>query len=198
MGSNPDERLPKLFANYEPAMEARERAAPINSTIRTSVPSDRDAMAEIAWRRNGGLLADFAARFERDLRNHPNSPDDLWLTALVEDRVVGYGKVSRVAPPEHAPANRAPAGFYLGGVTVHEDFRRRGIGHELTRQRLLWIASRATEAFYFANAQNLASIDLHARFGFVEVTRDFFVPGVTFIGGVGILFRADLRMHLQL
>ncbi len=45
----------------------------------------------------------------------------------------------------------------------------------------------------FANARNRASIALHAAFGFEEVTRDFEVPGVTFEGGVGVLFRAVLR-----
>ena len=65
---------------------------------------------------------------------------------------------------------------------------------ELTRRRLGWIAGRgATEAYYFANAQNLASIDLHAKLGFVELTRDFHVPGATFAGGVGILFRVQLK-----
>jgi hypothetical protein len=56
----------------------------------------------------------------------------------------------------------------------------------------MWISERASEAFYFANALNRPSIDLHARLGFVELTRDFSIPGASFVGGCGILFRAEL------
>ena len=46
--------------------------------------------------------------------------------------------------------------------------------------------------YYFANSSNLASIDLHAGFGFQEVARDIDVPGLACTGGVGILFRTEL------
>jgi len=45
------------------------------------------------------------------------------------------------------------------------------------------------EIWYFTNA---ASLLLHYRLGFREVTRDFTYPGVTFTGGVGVLCRACL------
>ena len=46
-------------------------------------------------------------------------------------------------------------------------------------RRLEWLRTRASEAYYFANSSNLASIDLHAAFGFQAVARDIYVPGVT-------------------
>jgi hypothetical protein len=57
--------------------------------------------------------------------------------------------------------------------------------------RLGWLGQRANEVWCFANTRNQASIDLHSKYGFVEVTRDFSVEGVTFDGGngTGILFR---------
>jgi hypothetical protein len=48
----------------------------------------------------------------------------------------------------------------------------------------------ADEVWYFTSAINSASIAMHARLGFTEVTRDFEFPGVTFTSGQGILFRA--------
>ena len=49
------------------------------------------------------------------------------------------------------------------------------------------------EAWFVVNADNRASIDLHAPLGFREATRDFVQPGVTFSGrGQGILFRVAL------
>jgi hypothetical protein len=38
------------------------------------------------------------------------------------------------------------------------------------------------------------SIDLHRDLAFVEVTRDFTFPGVTFEGGSGILFMTALPL----
>lgn len=60
----------------------------------------------------------------------------------------------------------------------------------LTAHRLDWVRGRAEVVYYFANARNGATIDLHRRLGFEEVTRDFAIPGVAFEGGVGVLFRA--------
>jgi ribosomal protein S18 acetylase RimI-like enzyme len=85
-----------------------------------------------------------------------------------------------------------PEGWYLGGVVVDPLQRRRGIGARLTRERLAWIAARAGQAYYFVNERNRASIDLHARLGFRELARDIRVTGLTFTGGVGLLFGLDL------
>jgi hypothetical protein len=63
----------------------------------------------------------------------------------------------------------------------------------LTDKRLRWIGERAREAWFFANARNQASIDLHRRFGFEEVSRSFSFPGLAFDGGEGILFRVRLN-----
>jgi GNAT superfamily N-acetyltransferase len=73
---------------------------------------------------------------------------------------------------------------------VDPNRRRQGIGSALTRARLEWVFERADSVFYVVNATNRASIDLHAKQGFEEVTRDFDLPGVTFVGGHGVLCRA--------
>ncbi|WP_442544507.1 GNAT family N-acetyltransferase [Arthrobacter sp. KN11-1C] len=84
----------------------------------------------------------------------------------------------------------APTGQYLGGLTVRPDYRRNGIGTALTQARLDWIWRRAPEAWYVVNASNLASIELHRRWGFAEVARASRFHTTTFDGGVGILMRA--------
>lgn len=86
----------------------------------------------------------------------------------------------------------APVGHYLGGVTVDPAWRRRGVALELTDARMRWIGARADEAFYVVNATNRASIDLHGRWGFLEVARGASFAGTPFEGGVGILMRADV------
>lgn len=85
----------------------------------------------------------------------------------------------------------APAGHYLGGLTIDQDWRRQGIATTLTDVRMAWIAQRAEHAYYVVNAANDASINLHTRWSFVEVTRAPQLTGVTFTGGVGLLMRAS-------
>jgi aminoglycoside 6'-N-acetyltransferase I len=54
-----------------------------------------------------------------------------------------------------------------------------------------WIFERAGEAYYFANSVNRTSHDLHVEFGFREVERPIWAPGVRFTDGEGVLYRAD-------
>jgi RimJ/RimL family protein N-acetyltransferase len=113
------------------------------------------------------------------------------LLAMVGGKVVGYGRISRFEPPPDAPPDIAPAGYYLSGLLIAESHRRRRLGRALTQARLAWIFQRASEAYYFTNARNEASIALHAQLGFVELTRDFTFPGVTFEGDSGLLGRTE-------
>ena len=136
----------------------------------------------------------------------PGSDVSIWRASLLEDiestdrllvvaeraeDVVGYGRVLRFVPEPDAPADIAPSGYYLMGLVVHPDHRRRGVAAALTRARLEWISKHASDAWYFANAHNAASIALHAPFGFKEVTRAFVYPRVDFDRGEGVLFRVQ-------
>ncbi|MDQ0031630.1 GNAT family N-acetyltransferase [Arthrobacter bambusae] len=100
--------------------------------------------------------------------------------------LLGWGKTHFWAYDDDA----APAGHYLGGITVRPDSRRSGIGTALTQARLDWIWRRALEAWYVVNASNIGSIELHRRWGFVEVARAPSFHTTTFDGGAGILMRA--------
>jgi GNAT superfamily N-acetyltransferase len=76
------------------------------------------------------------------------------------------------------------------GLLVDERWRRSGLGERLTAARLAWVWEHAQACWFFANARNRASLDLHAKLGFHEVTRAFTFPGVTFDGGEGFLGQA--------
>jgi len=104
--------------------------------------------------------------------------------AVVDSQIAGYGKLRHFTG---LPG--VPDGYYLGGVVVGPQWRRGGIGTLLTTHRIE--AARAAGAdtvYYFANSQNEASIAMHLGFGFHELQRPFAFPGVTFTGGVGVLF----------
>jgi ribosomal protein S18 acetylase RimI-like enzyme len=126
------------------------------------------------------------------LRDDVEQAGRLLLVAHAGSRLVGYSRARRFEPSEDAPDDIAPAGYYLLGLFVEPSLRRRGIAHALTEMRLAWIKQRATTAWFFTNARNTASIELHRQFGFVEITRAFSFPRVTFDGDVGIMYRADL------
>lgn len=126
-------------------------------------------------------------RFERDLTLHERC---LFLAVDSSEAVVGWGRVGHFVAPPDAPVKCAPDGHYMGGLLVGSGWRRRGIGRALTSERLAWVFERSPEVWYFTNARNLASLALHESLGFVEVTRDFVYPGVSFDGGVGVLGRA--------
>lgn len=122
------------------------------------------------------------APFETAIRD----PRRFVAVALVDDEIVGWGKTHFW----DSAAGVAPAGHYLGGVTVAPSSRRLGVGAALTDARLGWIWERAEAAYYFTNAHNIASLKLHGRWGFAEIARAAEVHGTVFDGGVGILFRA--------
>src|SRR5688572_17511582 len=111
-------RRPQLFADYAPRRNPSVvPGSPRDLLIRPSILSDRDELAEMAWMRNGGERTHYVERFARDLANHGKPPDELWLTALVGERRLGYGKVASLVVPPDAPPSHAPAGYYLGGVS---------------------------------------------------------------------------------
>lgn len=156
--------------------------------IEPATGDDLLACAQLGVPNVGISVDDFAVQLAACV----DSPTRQLLVARRGDAVVGYGKVSRFTRPDDCAPRIAPSGWYLGGLAVAAAARRAGIGSALTRARMAWVADRAPEVWYFTNARNGASLDLHARLGFAEVTRDFEYPGVTFEGGVGVLCRAKI------
>lgn len=126
----------------------------------------------------------------RAFETHLSRDERLLLLASSDGKVVGYGRCARSEPGPDAPPDVAPAGYYMGGLLVASQWRRCGIGETLTRMRMAWAFERAPEVWYFTNARNVASLALHSKLGFVEVTRSFSYPNVSFDGGVGVLGRA--------
>lgn len=175
------------FAPYEPG--ARSQPAPEDLRVRDATEADLPALAAIRSERDGLAPERARAIFERCLERVA-SAEMLLLVAETGGAVVAYGCAARFDPAPDAPPPCAPAGWYLAGVVVAPAHRRRGIARALTRARLDRLAARASRVYYFANELNRASIDLHATFGFRELTREFRHPDAHFTGGAGILFVA--------
>jgi ribosomal protein S18 acetylase RimI-like enzyme len=165
---------------------------PAEPVIRPATIADLPGAVHLAVAGRGGEHVQWRARFAADVAD----PDACLFLAETGGQVAAYGRARRFDPPPDAPANIAPAGYYLTGLLVAPEYRRQGIGEQLTRARMAWTAARAAEIWFFANAANRASLLLHHGLGFREVTRDFTYPGVTFTGGVGVLCRARLTADI--
>jgi aminoglycoside 6'-N-acetyltransferase I len=149
-------------------------------SVRAARPADVSGI--VAVQTAAGRPSIDPAPFEAAIRDQRR----LVVVALRSDEIVGWGKTHFW----ESAAGVAPAGHYLGGVTVAPPSRRLGAGAALTDARLQWIWERDEAAYYFTNAQNVASLNLHSRWGFAEIARAAELHGTTFAGGVGVLFRA--------
>jgi len=186
------ERHEPEFARYDPQ---RPRVPAMCMQVRMARPGDAPAVAALASRHSGAepariqpaILAEYEALANREARR-------LCLLAFIDESLVGYGRARWMEPDPQEGARNAPPGWYLNGLLVSPQIRRQGVGEALTLGRLGQLRELgASEVFYFSNSANQASIDLHLRLGFSEMTRDFAFPGVHFFGtGVGVLFRLPL------
>jgi GNAT superfamily N-acetyltransferase len=175
------------FAEYEPRRD-RPSEAPPQVQIRLGTHGDIDACVR--------LLSQFSATdgeswHQTLARTVDDGEQRALFVAELDETLLGYGRAVRVNETG-SEGNPAPAGWYLLGVVVGQEWRRRGVGAALTRSRLEWIAERADTCWCFIHAANRASIDLHARFGFVEVSRDQSLPGMPNPDRQEVLFRLDL------
>jgi ribosomal protein S18 acetylase RimI-like enzyme len=181
------------FADYTPGRGDRSALSAADGlAIRPARASDLDTIAAIAAEREGEEIEPWRAAFDR-FHAESGAGRALVLVAELPGEIAAYGKASLFVPRPDFPPNVAPEGWYLTGVVVRPAHRRRGLGTQLTRMRLAWIAERADRAYYFANSRNQVSIELHRRFGFEELTRDFYHPHARFDAGVGILFACGLE-----
>ncbi|MFI5085120.1 MAG: GNAT family N-acetyltransferase [Actinomycetales bacterium] len=173
-----------FFAPFDPSVRSVRSGHSGGTAFRRAAAADAPALAAVEVAVRGSRPESALAAMERAL-GRGRTP--LWL-AEAGGTVVAYAKAAWL--PTADDGGMSPEGFYLAGCTVLPGHRRRGLGRELTRLRLEWIARRADEAWYFANASNLSSLAMHVEFGFTEIRRGPLFHGVGFSGGEGVLLRA--------
>lgn len=155
--------------------------------IREASKADEAACACLLADRPGWSHDQAATTVSRWFDEPSNTPFVLVAESDADGTVIGYGRADRLDPRREG--GEAPQGWYLTGLVIAPRARRRGVGSALTAERLARIDRVAHESWYFTNVANTASAALHARLGFTFVTHEFVIPGVTFDGGVGSLFR---------
>jgi ribosomal protein S18 acetylase RimI-like enzyme len=164
--------------------------------IRPATAGDLDACARLVAALDERSLERHRERLARDLAEPERSHLLVATPAGEPDRIVASGRVSRFTPPRDAPADVAPAGWYLIGLVVAPEHRGRGIGRALTEARIAHAFERAPEVWYFTAPDNEPSLRLHAALGFTEVTRDFSFPGAP-PELAGVLLRLGARARAR-
>jgi ribosomal protein S18 acetylase RimI-like enzyme len=183
----------RLFEEFENAPRDSDASSlALDVTIRPARVSDAGAVGRISADREGSDPTVEIAAVERALTDDRMGRNRVLLVAEVDGSVVGFAKARYRGGEAVLGEDGLPDGWYLTGVVVDPRFRRRGVGARLTFARMQWIAERGTAAYYFANAKNRVSIALHQGFGFVEIARAPAFGSVSFAGGEGILFKAEL------
>lgn len=165
--------------------EPEAHGVPLPDTeIRLATADDLVDCARLAARRELGDPDVWALQFRRRLAD----PRQRLMVAIHRGATAGFAWVAHLTP-EADGGHGAPDGWYLSGVVVASEYRRRGLGQRLTQARVEWVLGRASEVFYVVSAHNSASRRLHEAVGFWELTRDFRLPGTVFGDGDGILCR---------
>jgi uncharacterized protein YhfF/ribosomal protein S18 acetylase RimI-like enzyme len=192
------EKAMALFAEYRPGRQRRRPAVlSLELQARPAKALDLEALVLIAAEREGPSQTEARQALQSCFAQASESGLPLLWVAQWQGEVLGFAKLRHLQwstdTPEADLRNLAPPGWYLDGVIVAPRYRRLGVGKALTQARLNWLRAQACKTiYYWVEAQNLASIDLHKAFGFAEISRDFVFPGVPFAGGQGILFKVDL------
>lgn len=170
------------YASYEP--EATRAGEPLAAVLRPARHDDVEGLLAIDIMVVTRTRADWSDAIDKTLLG-----ERLLMVADIGGRIGAFAQAHHLR--EH-PDDHAPEGFYLTGVTVLPEFRRAGLARDLTTRRLEWIGQRADDAWYFAAAENAASVRLHDELGFSEVLRAPSIHGVSFGAGEGVLFRLEL------
>jgi GNAT superfamily N-acetyltransferase len=159
---------PESFAAWEPTAVRK----PANFEVRIATAADVDACVDLAA--SIGLAAE--GWRETLTRTVLDGTNRVLFVADCGGVITGYGRIVFASPTADDPA-ATPEGWYLLGLVVGADWRRRGIGEALTKARLSWVADRAERVYCLTSDANLASQALHHRLGFVERPGEWLGPG---------------------
>ena len=133
--------------------------------IRAAEPSDAEAIHEIMS--SPGVIANTMQLPWRSVESHrqwfdQRKSEDHFLVAVVDRRVVGILGLNAVRRPRRNHVATV-------GMSVHDDFQNRGIGHALMAAMVEladnWLGLRRIELEVYTD--NAAAIHLYEKFGFV-------------------------------
>ncbi len=190
-GSLLESAVVSQYAAYDPDAQ-RVGARHGTECVRPARPEDAAAIARISAEREGLDEDEIRPRVLGELTADGMGTEHHVFVAEVDRQVVGYGRIRDLTHADHGLPEVLREGWYLTGVVVAPEFRRRSLGAALTRARIEWVRARATEVHFVTNLRNHTSIDLHAAFGFEQIACEFEYPRAGLPLGAGAAFRLTL------
>ena len=179
------------FAQYDPDAHG-DRLEGV--TIRDGTLVDVRRVAEIYAEREGDSADRVEPLITKEFEKHAPEWKERYVgVALVAGRVEAYGRAAYLRMSQKAGVEGMPDGWYLSGLVVDPGFRRRGIGQQLLEHRLHRLAKLTDTVRYFVSDQNLPSINLHRKLGFIEERRGVSFPRTDFDRRGGTLFLLNLQ-----
>jgi ribosomal protein S18 acetylase RimI-like enzyme len=178
--------LNSKFAKYEPNIIPR---SPLKNVIyRSAQKNDSEEIAKITFQRENNSkkydLNHYVEKSKKEI-NSLETNDKLYLfVAEYNKQIIGFGRIKYYNNPSR---------WFLMGVIVSPNFRRMGIGKNLTIERLKFIKKKSNEIFYIVNAQNKVSIALHEKLGFKKIDEASTFLNVKFDGDKGFLFQYEIN-----
>ena len=169
-----------MFEEYDPHREKRQ----FDLTIRAAVKADITAIVNLSLDREAGDPERISASIKSYV---DNNHDSIIQVAVVDSRIVGFGKARHF----QGEGIEVP-GWYLSGLIVAPEYRHANLGSSLTLDRLDELKQRCSEVYYFDNAINRVSIELHQKLGFKLIKEPFVFPKVTFTRSHGQLYLKKL------
>lgn len=180
-----------LYADYQP--DARASEARLGAEcVRVARTEDVDAITRISAERDGHDPDAIRHRIAGEISGMQAGGSWCVFVAEIDDAVVGYGRIRDLTHAEGGLPTPLPEGWYLTGVVIAPAFRRRGLGAALTEARIDWARERTPDVYYVANLRNRPSQDLHAVYGFEEISRAFDYPRAGLKSGEGAAYRLRL------
>ncbi|MCB0723471.1 MAG: GNAT family N-acetyltransferase [Ignavibacteriae bacterium] len=149
---------------------------PEGFTIRLAKEGDEEGIAVLRHEREGGEYDELLAQSKTLVREGLDIETTHVFIAEIPGLIIGFCIMRYFIPGDDAPVNTAPGGWYLLGINVKKEYRRRGVGTELIRVRLKFIPGTCDTAYYFTNPKNFTSQAFHSRFGFEEIKEDIVYP----------------------
>ena len=181
------------FASYRPrTSNTPVQSLPGTLTIRPATHYDLAPLALLRTACLKRVYTNHLRTLQEELAMIAQGTARLLIVAEHQGIIIGTARAAYYQPHLFTNRNSIPEGWYLLGVLVYPQYRRYGVAMALTRYRLNWLTTRTSQVWFFANANNRASIDLHWQLGFHEVERNIEVPGVTFSNGIGVLWTRRL------
>lgn len=163
------------FEDFNPE-KGEDPGLPEGFSIREAVSSDVENIATLRFEREGGDYQELIKDSEKLIQEMLDVETTGVFIAEIPGLAIGFSILRYFIPAKDAPTNSAPEGWYLLGINVKKDFRRRGVGSELIRARLKAIPESFDKVYFFTNPKNLTSQLFHEKFGFTRINDDIVYP----------------------